>query len=61
MLFSGSVLRALERMGVPVLNSSESLALTRDRFHTAMALIGLALPVPPMSGPQPLGLSLIHI
>lgn len=42
-----SVLRALERMGVPVLNSSESLALTRDRFHTAMALIGLALPVPP--------------
>ncbi|MBX3473311.1 MAG: hypothetical protein KF754_02940 [Planctomycetes bacterium] len=42
-----SVLRALERMGVPVLNSSESLAITRDRFHTAMALIGLGLPVPP--------------
>lgn len=42
-----AVLRALERMGVPILNGPEALALSHDRFHTAMALIGLALPVPP--------------
>ncbi|MBE7491231.1 MAG: hypothetical protein HS108_05675 [Planctomycetes bacterium] len=42
-----AVLRVLERMGVPMLNGPEPLALARDRFHTAMALVGLALPVPP--------------
>lgn len=42
-----ATLRALERMGVPVFNSSDALALTRDRFQTAMALTGLGLPTPP--------------
>jgi len=41
-----AVLRTLERMGVPILNNPEVLALTRDRFHTTMALLGLGLPVP---------------
>jgi len=42
-----TVLRALERMGVPILNSADALEQTRDRFLGAMAMAGLALPVPP--------------
>lgn len=41
-----AVLRILERMGVPVLNSAESMQQAHDRLLCAAALAGLALPVP---------------
>lgn len=41
------VLRLLESMGVPVLNTAESMLLARERFQCALALSRLAVPVPP--------------